>query len=159
MRRQEADEVQLRIEQGLDLQEADPRMAEQASDAVDRLLVELDRREHEVRRGERRDQADVGIRMGVHHADVEPAVHRLGESPEVPRERRVLIRLALEKEHLVARRHEHERRVRQLRPATRHQPIGSEIGHCARCESARGAVKLPWWSKSIASTRLPRCTR
>ena len=60
-RRQEADEVQLRVEQCLDLQDAHQRMRDESAHTVDRFLVELDRREHEVGGSECRDEPDVGL--------------------------------------------------------------------------------------------------
>ncbi len=69
-RRQQADQHQLRVQHRLDLAKADTLVIEQPADAVHRLLVELDWREHEVGRRERSDHADVGIRIGVDHAHV-----------------------------------------------------------------------------------------
>jgi hypothetical protein len=54
--RQQPEQRQLRVEDRLDLVIPDPLVMQQRSHAVDRLLVQLDRRQHVVRTGQRRGQ-------------------------------------------------------------------------------------------------------
>jgi len=75
-RGQQAEQLQPGVEHRLDAAHADALVVEQPGHAVERLLVELDRREHEVGGDECRDDADVRVGVGVDDAGVELPVHR-----------------------------------------------------------------------------------
>jgi hypothetical protein len=100
--RQQPDQGEPGIEDGLDLVDADPLVVQQGPHAVDRFLVQLDRRDHEVSGGERGDETDVRIRMGVDQTHIEPVVDGLEKVAQVAREGRVQRRLALEREQRIA---------------------------------------------------------
>ena len=121
---QEADQGQLRIEHRLDLAQAHPVVTQKAADAVHRLLVELHRRQREVGGGERGDDPDVRIRVGVDHADVERVVDGTQEGPELAGEWRVQGRLALEAKERPIARNQHEGPLGQGGRGTGHQGIG-----------------------------------
>ena len=120
---------------------------------VDRLLVELDRRQDEVAGGERSNEADVRVRVGVDQAHVELVVDRLEEVAQVACEWRVQRSLALKGEQRIAGGDEDEafRGHRTLSVLRSRSEVACATR--ARLDSARGLVKLPWWSRSIASTR------
>jgi hypothetical protein len=108
---------------------APTEVIEQGVHAVQRFLVELDRREHAVGRDQRRDHADVGVGVGVDEADIEPVVHGLQEGPQVVREVVVQAGLALQPGQVPVSGDEDEVRGRHDRVHLREQGAGRDFGH------------------------------
>ena len=97
--------------------------------AVQGFLVELDRREHAVGRGQGRDHANVRVGVGVDEAYIEPVVHGLQEGAQVVREVVVQAGLALQPGKTLVSGDEDEVRGRDDRVHLREQGTGRDFGH------------------------------